>query len=297
VQEPFEFLEAQPRNDGTAAAVIISVALHLVAFSYILVYHAIPPKAPELRSRFVELISPSQSRRFTEAPGRALMQKPANPAAAFSDANRRASMPHPTGPNPTTRPGEAGTYAPGQAASRGRSSQRIAQEASAASGVDLPLPDRSAQQQSRSSIDWRAAIQQAGERAGTASGLGTSGAPGSPGGEVGTADAGTVSFETQWYDWGEYAQGMVARIRVNWYGIMPELIKLGVKGIVTLRFTLHRDGTITDISMLRSSGVPPYDFAARKALELSSPLARLPKDFPNDSEHVTVMFYYNTPIK
>jgi TonB family protein len=64
--------------------------------------------------------------------------------------------------------------------------------------------------------------------------------------------------------------------------------------LVTIRFTIHRDGTITDVTILQSSGVPPYDFAAKKGIELSSPLNPLPKNFPNDSERVTAMFYYNS---
>ena len=105
---------------------------------------------------------------------------------------------------------------------------------------------------------------------------------------------GPLSFETQWYDWGEYAQSMVSRIRVNWYNNMPVLIRTGIKGVVTIRFTIHRNGRITDVVMLSSSGHPPYDFAAGKAIELSSPLNPLPGDFPNSTERVTAMFYYNS---
>jgi protein TonB len=66
--------------------------------------------------------------------------------------------------------------------------------------------------------------------------------------------------------------------------------------VVTIRFTIHRDGRISDVTILNSSGVPPYDFAAKKAIENSSPLAPLPTAFPNDSERVTCMFYYNMEI-
>jgi TonB family protein len=97
-------------------------------------------------------------------------------------------------------------------------------------------------------------------------------------------------------DWGDYAQSMVSRIRVNWYNNMPQLIQTGLKGVVTIRFTIQRDGTITDVTMLSSSGVPPYDFAAKKAIELSSPLNPLPNDFPNRSERVTCMFFYNQEV-
>ena len=88
-------------------------------------------------------------------------------------------------------------------------------------------------------------------------------------------------------------QSLISRIRVNWYANMPQIIRTGMAGVVTIRFTIHRDGRISDITILKSSTVPPYDFAARKALELSSPLNPLPKDFPNPTERVTAMFYYN----
>ena len=116
------------------------------------------------------------------------------------------------------------------------------------------------------------------------------------GGEDGTAEQGPLSFETQWYDWGPYAQSMVSRIRVNWYANMPQIIRTGLKGKVTIRFTIQRDGRITDVTILESSAVPPYDYAAKKAIELSSPLQPLPKDFPNPSERVTCIFYYNMQV-
>jgi TonB family protein len=89
---------------------------------------------------------------------------------------------------------------------------------------------------------------------------------------------------------------MVSRIRVNWYANMPQIIRTGLQGVVTIRFTIQRDGRITDVTILNSSTVPPYDFAARKAIELSSPLSPLPKDFPNPNERVTAMFYYNRDL-
>jgi len=62
---------------------------------------------------------------------------------------------------------------------------------------------------------------------------------------------------------------------------------------VTIRFTIHRDGRISDVTILSPSGITPYDFAAKKAIELASPLKPLPPDFPKETEHVTAMFYYN----
>jgi TonB family protein len=143
-------------------------------------------------------------------------------------------------------------------------------------------------------VDWNQAIRKVGEVASLGGGDNLD--LERIGGERGTAEQGPLSFETRWFDWGDYAQSMVSRIRVNWYGNMPQIIRSGIKGVVTIRFTIHRDGRISDITILESSTVPPYDFAARKALELSSPLNPLPKNFPKDTERVTAQFYYNTEI-
>jgi TonB family protein len=144
-----------------------------------------------------------------------------------------------------------------------------------------------------SGIDWHGAIREIGKVASLGGkqtlDLGEAGG----GGDKGYAANGAPSFETQWFDWGEYAEGMVRRIRVNWLSVMPDLIKTGMKGHLIVRVTIHRDGRLSDIEILQSSGVPPYDFAAKKALELSSPIAPLPKDFPNETERVTFGFFYN----
>jgi TonB family protein len=135
-------------------------------------------------------------------------------------------------------------------------------------------------------IDWNSAIREAARSP-------RGGAGGRVGGETGFAESGPISFETQWYDWGPYAAAMVAKIRLHWYQNMPEIIRLGLKGVVIIRFTIQRDGRITDITTLQSSGVPPFDFAAAKAIELASPLSPLPSDFPEPDERVTAAFYYN----
>jgi TonB family protein len=263
--------------------------------------------------RYVELMQQNQQP-FVEAPGPAVDQAPLR--APLSDANRRASMPEPTGLTPTKRPGndDGGVYTPRVANPSPRQQQQAqpqqqAQQAQAAQpgGLSMPAPSQQhtttdtftyreptrASAAASAQIDWRSAIREVKGPVGGGDGpdLG-----GTTGGDRGLAEQGPLSFETAWYDWGPYAQSMVSRIRVNWYANMPQLIRTGIGGVVTIRFTIQRDGRITEIIVLKSSGHPPYDFAARKAIELSSPLNPLPSDFPNPNERVTAMFYYNTKI-
>ena len=303
------------RSGGISLAVAISFVLHLgLLILFIRSYRIVPQQAHNVpMARYVELIQ-QNPRDHVEAPGPEVDKAPLT--APLSDANRKASMPEPTGDRPTQRPGDGGgLYTPPMNA-RPRAPQQMAQAPQQPQVAGRPSASAQQQQPQQSidtdtlvyrepvkasaaaaapnGVDWKNAIKEVGKVAS----LGGNGLDIDQlnGGEKGFAEAGPLSFETQWYDWGPYAQSMVSKIRVNWYANMPQIIRTGMKGQVTIRFTIQRDGRITDLEILKSSGVPPYDFAAKKAIELSSPLAPLPKDFPNPSERVTAMFFYNMEV-
>jgi TonB family protein len=310
--------EEKQKAGGLSLSVIVSLVLHSAFILWFVQTHRGAPAAARNVpiARYVELIQ-QNPKQFTEAPGPAVDKTPLN--APQSDANRKASMPEPTGLTPTTRPGDdRGLFTPPspRAATRQQQQAQAAQQAQPQSlgqpSTSAPTPAqqraitndtfvyREPVQTNKASaaasapIDWRSAIREVKGPIGGGDGpdVGSSGS----GGESGLAEQGPISFETSWYDWGPYAQSMVSKIRVNWYANMPQLIRTGIGGVVTIRFTIQRDGRITDITLLKTSGHPPYDFAARKAIELSSPLQPLPADFPNRDERVTAMFYYNTRI-
>lgn len=322
MEEHLELIvEAKPRGIGVSAAIAVSIVLHVViAFWIVRNYHPVTSDAqPTQILRYVELMR-QPAKEFTEAPGQKIEKAPIN--APYSDANRRASSPSPTGNTPTARPGENnGLFTPPMPSGDGRrpeqarpeinqpqvNPQQMAAAAQPPPDAAPPQPNGQSQliyrqqeqkpvQANAGAVDWRNAIRSVGTASSSGSGPEGIDLNKAGGGEKGFAENGPLSFETQWYDWGEYAQSMVSRIRVNWYAQMPPLIKTGMKGVVTIRFTIERSGRISNVEMLDSSGVPPYDFAARKAIELSSPLNPLPKDFPKESERVTCMFYYNQEV-
>ncbi|MGC8916130.1 MAG: TonB family protein [Thermoanaerobaculum sp.] len=107
----------------------------------------------------------------------------------------------------------------------------------------------------------------------------------------GQVDLGPLSFDTQWYDWGPYAAEMLRRIRYHWN--IPELARLGVPGVVRIRFFIEKDGKVTGLSILKESSHPPMDFAARDAILNASPLPPLPKEVGVEREGVVITFYYN----
>jgi TonB family protein len=109
----------------------------------------------------------------------------------------------------------------------------------------------------------------------------------------GGVDTGSLSFDTQWYDWGPYAKAMLAKIRRNWD--IPQLARMGVAGRVRIRYFIERDGTVTGMQILDESGKPPMDNAAFQAIAKSSPFRPLPVDLPGiEREGVTITFYYNS---
>lgn len=291
MKQEFQPLEKYEDRRGNGVGVAFSLVAHFGLLTLMWIRYAEPIVTPEPPVRYVQLVSGSGA--FVEAPGP--KTETASPDALLSDANRRARTPNPTGTNPTRRPGlQDGVYVPGgdgQPVAAASMMPTPSQQQSSASGdsfqyrvgsESMPVPAPGME-----SIDWRSAIKEVGKVASLGGELG------SFGGEQGFAESGPISFETQWYDWGEYAQGMVARIRRHWYDNMPAVVRLGLQGVVTIRFTIERSGAITEIEMISSSGIPPYDHAARKAIQLASPLAPLPADFPNPRERVTAQFFYN----
>ncbi len=302
----------EPPVPGVSYAVLFSVAVHVLA-AIVLVRTYRPVAStdkPVPIARYVELIK-QNPKDFVEAPGPKVNDP--NVGALWSDANRHASAPHPTGDKPTMRPGDRrGMYAPpvdqasglrpraaDSPAPRTTEARGPRPEASDALPADIANNDTSripafrSSQASGANVNWHDAIKEVGKVASLGGGQNLDLSKIGGGGDKGFVEQGPLSFETQWYDWGAYAQSMVSKIRINWYDNMPPLIRTGMKGVVTIRFTIQRDGSITDLTILGSSTIPPYDFAAKKAIELSSPLNPLPKDFPNSSERVTAMFFYN----
>jgi len=314
----FEYIEEKPRRGDVSLAVLLSIALHLAALTWLATRHyAQPHQETDDSVRYVQIV-PELSQQFTEAPGPETERQP-RIDAPLSDKNRKAMTPNPTGNEPTDRPGDGrGIFDGGprgmppvppaaQQAPPVRQqppAQQVAPEAEA-SAPDAIEQRAEAMQAYRDpqertatdapAVNWQEALRgmQNSEQRPSAPRIGAFDAGGNIGGDVGTAETGPLSFESNWFEWGDYAQKMIARIRVHWYANMPDLIRMGVRGVVTVRFTIERDGTISYIEMLSSSGVPPYDNAAIQALQLSSPLAPLPENFPKASERVTARFLYN----
>ncbi|MGZ6970217.1 MAG: energy transducer TonB [Thermoanaerobaculia bacterium] len=109
--------------------------------------------------------------------------------------------------------------------------------------------------------------------------------------EGGFVDSGPLSFDTVGYDWGAYAAEMIRKIKRNWD--VPALARYGVRGRITIRFFILKDGRVEAETILSSSGHPPFDNASFQAIARSSAFRPLPDDLGHDREGVTVTFFYN----
>jgi TonB family protein len=84
----------------------------------------------------------------------------------------------------------------------------------------------------------------------------------------------------------EYLATMIARIRSVWNQ------NQGAKGISLIRFTINRDGSITDATIFKPSGTVTLDTAALRAVVVTRSLPPLPDAFPNPTLTMRLSFEY-----
>ena len=313
----FEIIEKGQKPFPLERAVLISIAAHVAFLVLFLLTPGSATHADPNRGLLAGLF-PEQPKEnkvpvvFRSAPGPARE----NPRRSEpSDADRRAgggdrSRPRAASPYVPSVPGIAEVEAGRKGATTGSSVAQAAKPSRAARGE----PDATGDQ--RPSVfgppgttspsspvvagggtrsregDRLASLDQAiREAARDAAGGGSQGGAGVPNADGGFVDSGPLSFDTTWYDWGPYAEEMVRRIKLHWE--IPELARLGWKGKLTIRFFILADGRVVDATIIRQSGIPPFDFAALQAILKSSPFRPLPSDLGSSREGVTVTFFYN----
>jgi TonB family protein len=103
---------------------------------------------------------------------------------------------------------------------------------------------------------------------------------------------GPLDFDPQGADFTAWVNHWKNEVYRNW--IVPPSTTLGGKGRVLISFTVERDGRVSGISVLETSGTPALDRAAANALR-SSRLLELPKDFGPPQVTIQVRFIYNMP--
>jgi TonB family protein len=89
------------------------------------------------------------------------------------------------------------------------------------------------------------------------------------------------------YGW--YVASVRNRISSNWLlsTVSPGILKAPR---LYMTFTILRDGTITNVEITQSSGLPEVDRSALRAVLASNPLPTLPPDYPGNRVKVNLYF-------
>ncbi len=101
---------------------------------------------------------------------------------------------------------------------------------------------------------------------------------------------GGLYFDPQGADFTLWVNTFKNEVYRNW--ILPQTALFGFRGHVDFTFTVERDGTISALRMLKSSGTPSLDRAAQNALT-SSRWLPLPDDYGPPRVTMQVTFFYN----
>ncbi|MEZ5417855.1 MAG: TonB family protein [Vicinamibacterales bacterium] len=99
-----------------------------------------------------------------------------------------------------------------------------------------------------------------------------------------------IQFDTKGVEFGPWIRRFVAQVKRNW--LVPNAA-MAMRGRVVIQFNVHRDGTITDLQVVRPSEIDSFNRAAVNALMMSNPTTPLPPEYPDDRAFFTVTFFYN----
>jgi periplasmic protein TonB len=102
------------------------------------------------------------------------------------------------------------------------------------------------------------------------------------------AGFGDAAFGAKYSD---YVQAMVRKISQNWLkGLVDSRITRAPR--VYVSFDIARDGSISNVSIAESSGIPSLDNSARRAIYASDKLPPLPRDYLGSTVNVHFYFEY-----
>ena len=99
-----------------------------------------------------------------------------------------------------------------------------------------------------------------------------------------------IQFDTKGVEFGPWIRRFIAQVKRNWF--IP-YAAMSMKGHVVIQFNVHKDGSITDLSVVGPSPVDAFNNAAFGALSGSNPTQPLPPEYPDNKAFFTVTFFYN----
>jgi protein TonB len=104
-------------------------------------------------------------------------------------------------------------------------------------------------------------------------------------------DIGGLHFDSQGADFSSWIDAFKHEVYRNW--VVPQAAELGsARGHVDFEFTVEKNGSMSALRMVKSSGTVSLDQAARSALA-SGKFTALPNDYAPPRVTMQVTFFYN----
>jgi TonB family protein len=100
-----------------------------------------------------------------------------------------------------------------------------------------------------------------------------------------------IQFDTKGVEFGPWIRRFVAQVKRNW--LIPYAAIMSTRGRVVITFNVHKNGSLTDLSVVAPSPIEAFNNAAVGALSASNPTLPLPPEYPADKAFFTVTFLYN----
>ncbi|HET9281148.1 MAG TPA: energy transducer TonB [Candidatus Angelobacter sp.] len=104
-----------------------------------------------------------------------------------------------------------------------------------------------------------------------------------------------ILSDTLGVDFGPYMKRLHYTVQNHWDPLIPEsaLPPVMKKGVVVIQFSIGKDGRVTGMKLISSSGDTALDRAAWGAITDAIPLPKLPVQFAGQYLELRARFYYN----
>ncbi len=102
-----------------------------------------------------------------------------------------------------------------------------------------------------------------------------------------------IISETHGVNFNPWLSSIYFRVRNNWYSVIPQVYRTGMRGVVVIVFDVRSNGVLEELAVVKSSGRSPYDRAAISSLKLSEPFPSFPADFIGDYLTLQFTYFYN----
>ena len=102
----------------------------------------------------------------------------------------------------------------------------------------------------------------------------------------------SLQFDSKGVEFGPWVRRFVAQIRRNWF-VPYAMMARSLHGNVVITFYVNRDGSISELSVIKPANIDAFTNSAFNALSTSNPTQPLPPEYPDERAFFTVTFYFN----